>query len=188
MMETRFNNGLNVEVRADKPVLKGYAARFNVPTDLGWFTERIAPGAFRRSLEAGADVRALWNHSGTVPLGRRSAGTLRLQEDADGLAVEIDPPESRTDVVEAIRRGDVTGMSFGFFVREDEWAIRDGLKIRTLLDVDLIEVSPVIFPAYDSTEISLRNVEGAEASWKARERMRQRINAYARRGRVVSLS
>lgn len=161
----RFEAG-TLEVRSadgDKlPTLVGYAAKFDKRADLGWYQEEIAPGAFAESLRRGDDVRALWNHNTSAPLGRRSAGTLRVSEDATGLRVEIDLPNTTAgkDVLESVTRGDVDGMSFGFRAQRVEWQFdpEDGSNdVRRLLEVDLIEVSAVTFPAYEDTEIAKRS-------------------------------
>ncbi len=155
---------VRVEVRGDSaagdsPVIEGYAAVFNeLSLDLGGFRERIAPGAFARSLEDGADVRALWDHDSKYVLGRNRAGTLALGEDERGLSVAIRPPGTgwAMDLVESMRRGDVDQMSFGFYVREDEWRDEDGVLVRVLRDVDLFDVSVVTFPAYVQTSAEAR--------------------------------
>jgi HK97 family phage prohead protease len=154
------------EVPGEQPTIRGYAAVFNsFSQDLGKFKERIAPGAFTDATSEGSDVRALWNHDTSYPLGRTKNGTLRLAEDARGLRVEIDPPATSwgRDAVEAIKRGDVDGMSFAFQVREDNWGKDlDGSKVRTLLRVNLIEVSPVTFPAYLDTSVGVRCVAAGD--------------------------
>lgn len=138
--------------------LSGYAAVFGEwSEDLGGFRERIAPGAFQAALTG--DVRALWNHDPAFVLGRTTNGTLRLAEDDRGLRVEIDPPEGPlyAGFLENVRRGDVSQMSFGFSVIEDEKSYdEDGQRLRLLKEVRLYEVSPVTFPAYPQTEVNLR--------------------------------
>ena len=64
-----------------------------------------------RTLAEGIDLRALVDHDTGKPLGRLKAGTLRVEPDAHGLRVEIDPPNTTAghDIVESIRRGDVGG-------------------------------------------------------------------------------
>jgi len=108
MSMERFPVDATFEVRAvgDKREIRGYAAVFEqLSGDLGGFREKIAPGAFAGGL--GGDIRALWNHNADHVLGRTSAGTLRLVEDAKGLRVEIDPPASAGAFVESLQRGDV---------------------------------------------------------------------------------
>lgn len=152
------------EVRAvekeGRAKIVGYAAVFNEPSNpLGGFIEYVAPGAFRRTLKEGADVRALLNHDPNYVLGRNKAGTLKLEEDDKGLRVEIDPPDTTwaRDLMESLKRGDINQMSFGFRVREDKWEKRDGKTVRTLLDVDLFDVSVVTYPAYPATTVGVRN-------------------------------
>lgn len=152
------------EGRADTATgtLAGYAAVFSTRADIaGLFTEEIAPGAFAESL-ANGDPRALYQHDTARPLARLRRGTLRAREDERGLAVEIDLPGSAGDVLEAVERGDVDGMSIGFFVTSEEWTDLDSDKPhRVIRGVDLLEVSPVTFPAYVETEIGVR-AEDAE--------------------------
>lgn len=146
--------------------LTGHAALFNtLSEDLGGFREQIAPGAFTRTL-AEQDQRALWQHDPRYVLGRRGAGTLRLAEDDQGLAIEVDLPDTTwgRDAGISIARGDVTQMSFGFFTVADHWEDRGGELIRTLLDVELLEVSPVTFPAYSATDVSARSLDALRAA------------------------
>lgn len=154
-----FQTEVRIAAVDSKTLISGYAALFNVLSDvLYWgFREKIAPGAFANSLEY--DIRALWNHDTSFPLGRTKNDTLRLKEDEKGLATEIEPPKSQyaLDFVESIRRGDVDQMSFGFQTLEDTWDIlADGSYVRTLVKVRLYEVSPVTFAAYTDTSIGVR--------------------------------
>lgn len=153
-----------IEVReadADGPLIVGYAAVFNqLSENLGGFRERIAPGAFRESLAAGDDVRALWEHDPQYVLGRNVAGTLTLAEDRQGLRVAIRPPATTwaADLMTSMRRGDVNQMSFGFSVPKggDSWEMVDGTQIRTLKRVRLADVSVVAYPAYPTTSAEAR--------------------------------
>ena len=144
----------------------GYAARFNEwSEDLGGFRERIAPGAFRRSIGVD-DVRALFNHDPNYVLGRNGAGTLRLSEDEHGLAFEIDGPDTSwtRDLHTSVERGDISQCSFAFEVEAEEWARRewDGhmLDERTLKEVRLYDISIVTYPAYEGTSVSARSAGG----------------------------
>jgi HK97 family phage prohead protease len=154
-VETRiFANDFEVRETPDGMTLTGYAARFNEPSEPLPFIERIAPGAFKRSLRAKNDIKLLWNHDSSSVLGSTRSGTLRLAEDERGLRVEADLPDTQAgrDAKVLIQRGDVTGFSFGFTVpaNGDTWN-SDGTE-RTLKSVRLLEVSTgVAFPAYPST-------------------------------------
>jgi len=161
--ETRTLDG-GLELRAGpagaSPMIRGYAAVFDSesePIGFGGFTEIVKPGAFAKSLQE-SDIRALWNHDPAQVLGRTTAGTLRLSEDAHGLAVEIDPPAWAAPFVESIRRGDVSQMSFGFQTVKDRFSTTsDGITIRELIEVKLYDVSPVAFPAYEGTSVEARS-------------------------------
>jgi HK97 family phage prohead protease len=180
------------EVRADDGamVARGYAALFNSEADIGgYFREVIAPGAFTETLK-NDDIRALIDHDTGRVIGRSSAGTLRLKEDDKGLSVEIDLPDTTDgrDLAVQLERGDISGMSFGFIVRHDEWDETSDPPTRTIHAVDLREVSAVAFPAYGDTEIALRSLENAREngrkvnadkarkSWSARKaEMEQKV-------------
>lgn len=141
------------------PKLEGYAAIFNSVTDLGPFTESVSPGAFRESLSRKDDVRALFNHDANIVLGRTKSGTLSLNEDEHGLFVSIQPPDTQQarDILESISRGDVSQMSFGFYI-ENEELIRDENKKPhfKITQARLFDVSPVTYPAYEETEIAVK--------------------------------
>uniref|UniRef100_UPI00345E70F8 HK97 family phage prohead protease n=1 Tax=Mesotoga sp. TaxID=2053577 RepID=UPI00345E70F8 len=126
---------------------------------LGGFREKIQPGAFSEAI-VNDDVRALWNHDSNYVLGRNKAGTLKLSEDEHGLHYVVDLPDTQwaKDLLESIKRGDVTQSSFGFIVDSDEWAKQDGETVRTLTKVTLFDVSPVTYPAYPQTSTSARSI------------------------------
>ncbi len=157
MLEVRSTGELSSTGRT----LQGFAVLYNSETRLGGFTEVIRKGAFRKSLESGANIRALYHHQGDALLGTTKAGTLRLRDEARGLAFELDLPNTThgRDLAELVRRGDVSGCSFGFRVREggDRWHDRgDGDMLRELLDVDLHEITMTAAPAYVDTSVALR--------------------------------
>jgi HK97 family phage prohead protease len=139
--------------------ITGHAAVFNqLSEDLGWFREKIEPGAFRQTI-AGDDIRALQNHDPNYVLGRTKAGTLTLTEDAQGLAIEAIPPDTQwaRDLITSMERGDIDQMSFGFrVVKERTEGTFDDL-IRVLEQVDLFDVSVVTFPAYPQTTAEVRS-------------------------------
>jgi len=162
--------------------IRGHAAVFNVLSqDLGGFRERIKPGAFSRAIREKHDVRALWNHNSDYVLGRTKSGTLTIAEDERGLLVEIDPPDTQwaKDLQESIRRGDVDQMSFGFFVGSDDWHMENDEIIREIRDVsELFDVSPVTYPAYLQTDVSVRSFTPEEIAAKAAE-LRSAVNGQS---------
>ena len=167
------------EVRADgERKIGGYAAVFEQLSQPLWgFVEKIAKGAFASSLEQD-DVRALWSHNTDLVLGRTGNGTLSLREDDHGLAFDLELPDTTLgrDTYESIKRGDVTGVSFGFEVLEDSWQRKEegAPHIRTLNKVKLYEISPTAFPAYEQTAVAVRSGEAvlkeAQERW-AREQL-----------------
>lgn len=156
-LETRIVEVETFEIREDGSGmhLEGYAALFDSRSEnLGGFTEVIKPGAFRASLKARNDIKLLWNHDTGAVLGSTRAGTLVLTEDERGLKVSADIANTSygRDAAELVRRGDVTGFSFGFSMPGrggDEWN-SEGTE-RVLKSVRLHEVSLVAFPAYPAT-------------------------------------
>lgn len=166
---------LRVQRSADgKAKIVGYAAKFNsLSEDLGGFREVIAPGAFKGVLDN--DVRGLFNHDPNFVLGRTTAGTARMSEDADGLMIEIDPPETEQarTVITAIERGDVTGQSFSFqlppYPDGRIWEENEkGELTRTITRIDrLFDFGPVTFPAYPDTDVSMRSLESALTEGRA---------------------
>lgn len=131
-------------------------AGWNFRKGHGQFTEQIARGAFTDSLRK--DVRALFNHDASAVLGRVSAGTLRLSQDSRGLLAEIDVPDTVVgrDLLTLVERDDISGMSFGFFVLDEDWSDKADMPLRIIKKVDLFEVSVVTFPAYESTDVAIR--------------------------------
>jgi len=160
MLERRFSRG-ECEIRAasnGKPMIAGYAAVFNKRShNLGGFVEQIHPGSFNRTLQT-ADVRALGNHDPNWLLGRSTSASLRLGTDTNGLQYEIDVNMQDPDGQRAlakVERGDWDGSSFSFRTLEDAWEFAEDPVLRTLKDVELIDVGPVTFPAYpDATTMS----------------------------------
>jgi len=155
-------DSLSIERRADNETEKivGHAAVFDTIGDGGWFREKIAPGAFIKSI-AGADVRALCNHDPNYGLGRNKVGTLPMREDEKGLWIEVDPPDTQfaNDLKISISRGDITQMSFGFQIIKESREKGDGSEpdLFTLQEVKLWDVSPVTFPFYQQTDVSVHS-------------------------------
>jgi uncharacterized protein len=136
----------------------GHAAVFDqLSLPMYGFREQVKKGAFKKTIME-SDIRALWNHNPDHVLGRNKAGTLKLEEDETGLLVTIDPPDTQwaNDLRESIRRGDVTQMSFGFRTIRDSFHTGEGELVRDLEEVQLFDVSPVTYPAYPTTDVSVR--------------------------------
>lgn len=159
-VERRYISGLDLRLSDgdgdEEDRITGYAAVFNRwSEDLGMFKEKIAPGAFAKTI-AENDVRALINHDPNLIIGRTKNKTLKLWEDDEGLGFEVKLPDTTyaNDLRESIKRKDITQNSFGFKVIKDEWS-DDGRK-RVLHEVKLFDVSPVTFPAYKQTSLKMR--------------------------------
>ncbi len=156
-----------VEVRAKNSSIGGYASVFNrLSENLGGFVERVGDSAFNKSRGDGwPNVVARFDHENAFLLGTSAARTLRLSIDSFGLLYEVDPPKARADIVELVERGDVQRSSFAFRVQGqgDEWSLTDqGYPMRTLLSVQLVDVAPVISPAYLDTTAGLRSLAAAK--------------------------
>lgn len=193
-MERRYVRG--IEVREAKPdsgsigTLVGYAAVFNERSlDLGGFTEIVLPGAFSESLKRGDDVRALIGHDPRLIVGRRSAETLRIEEDAKGLRYEIDLPDTTAgrDVLESVKRRDLDGSSFGFRTVKDDWKRLDGgVYVRELIEAEVFDVGPVTYPAYTGTTAEAREMV-AQLLAEGRRRVGLDGPARQRRDRIIAL-
>lgn len=155
---------LRLETVDGKPMLRGYAAVYNqLSVDFGGWREIIRPGAFTSTLAKGPDVRALIDHEGGLnTIGRTINGTLRLAEDAQGLAVEIDPPDTQAgrDITTLVQRGDLNQMSFAFWTVRDNWLDTGDMILRELHEVaiDGGDVAIVTYPAYPQTSIAMRSL------------------------------
>jgi HK97 family phage prohead protease len=156
--------------------------------------EIVRQGAFTQAIQEQQDVRALFNHDESYVLGRTKAGTLQLSQDSIGLVSDITPPTTqliRDMVLEPIRRGDISQMSFAFRVRKNAEVVLtvngdtevyfdggqrittryDGdmlIEERELLNLDLFDVAPVTFPAYEQTDIGLQDRAAREKELRNR--------------------
>ena len=158
---------VNFQTRSDEtgPVIAGYFAVFNNPTEL-WpgCIEQIAPGAFASSL--GGDVRALIDHDTRLVIGRTVAGTLSLREDDVGLYGEIKINEHDSDAMNLyarVQRGDVSQCSFGFDILAEDFVEDPSMRTCTwtIRDTVLYEVSVATFPAYEATSVEARDAAAA---------------------------
>lgn len=165
--------------------IEGYFAVFNSIYEIApGMSESIAPGAFDETLSG--DIRALINHDTTLVLGRTKANTLQLRVDSHGLWGHIDINPNDTDAMNLysrVQRGDVNQCSFGFDILSEETDFReDGSVHWTIEKVELYEVSPCTFPAYEETNISARQaqrddlIERKRQAWK--EKMKERAKKW----------
>jgi uncharacterized protein len=154
--ELRAETGANGE-----RIFSGVAAPFNSRSvDLGGFVEVIAPTAFNRTLREQPDIYALYAHDMRSILGRTKSKTLTLDVDEVGLHFRCTAPDTAAarDVAALVERGDVDGCSFGFMTRDSRWEeLSDGTILRTLIDVDLEEISITPFEAYPATSVDVRS-------------------------------
>lgn len=168
--ERRFFKGTEVRV-AQSGHIEGHAAVFNQNYVL-WdspslrVTETIRPGTFTRVLsDKEQDPRCLFNHDPNQVLGRQSAGTLTLEQNAKGLKFDCDMPDTQAgrDVRTSIQRKDINGCSFAFTVSKQKRTEeeKDGklLILREIQEVDnLYDVGPVTYPAYEGTDVGARSL------------------------------
>lgn len=152
---------LRISTDGDNKYLEGYAARYNVLShDLGFgIKERLIPGAFKRAMNEKQDVRHLINHDPSLVLGRTAAGTTVLNEDVRGLHFRTQLPNTQyaRDLAASVERGDIDECSFGFIPKKTRTATEtddvtgEVVDVREVMDVDLMDVSTVTFPAYPDT-------------------------------------
>lgn len=174
------------EVRAEEGehgnIITGRPIVYNTRTDLGWYDEIIESGALDNTDLR--DVRFLVNHdTSKIPLARsrnnNGNSTMLLSVDSDGMKIKVmldteNNQEARA-LYSAVQRGDISGMSFMFSIRDEEWDDLDSdHPIRHIKDIStVVEVSAVTFPAYESTEINARSKEALDNARSALDSARQ---------------
>lgn len=185
--ETRaYSFDIAAEENDEVGVITGRPIVYNSRTDLGYFDEVIERGALN-----GADlkdVRFLVNHDiSKIPLARsrnnNANSTMQLIPDENGLAIRVNlDVKNNSDarnLYSAIERGDITGMSFMFSVDDEEWTELESdhptRHIRKISDV--VEVSAVTFPAYEDTEISVRNKEALDSAKLALDNAKRSLDS-----------
>ncbi len=170
------NKSKQIEVRCQTSELRtnaegrtivGYAAKFERWSEpiMGWFKEQIARDAFSECDVT--DVIMCFNHNIDSILARTTSGTLTLSTDDEGLRFEFEAPATTmgNDMLELVRRGDISKCSFKFTVEEDEWRYADKenkleYDERTIRKIaKLYDVSLVVYPAYSDTEAGVRHLE-----------------------------
>ena len=170
--------------------VEGYALVFDSwSKDLGGFTERISRNALDGVL-ASSDVLALLNHQqerGVLARWRCERGSMNLEIDEIGLRYEFEAPHTSLgdELLEGLRRGDISQSSFAFSVGDEEWSKDDeGNYHRTIKRIErLYDVSPVYNPAYDATSVNARGLEMFKEQEKRNEeeaeaKKKAQLNAY----------
>lgn len=172
--------GTKFQTREDdgKLFIEGYFAVFNSNYEIApGMSESIAPGAFDHTLSG--DIRALINHDTTLVLGRTKARTVELRTDAHGLwgKIEINPKDGDAmNLYARVERGDVDQCSFGFDIISQETDFRDDGSVHwTITEVELYEISPCTFPAYEETNISARAKERDDLLKRKNEAWKEKV-------------
>lgn len=168
----------NFEIRAENNEkngdhIVGRPIVYNSKTDLGYFDEIIEAGALEKANLK--DVRFLVNHNtDMIPLARsrnnNENSTMQLEVDKDGMGIRVNlDTENNSEarnLYSAIKRGDITGMSFMFTIDDEEWEnLESDHPTRHIRKIgQVFEVSAVTFPAYEATEISARDKEALDSA------------------------
>lgn len=157
-----FKSDFQTREADGKKYISGYFAVFNQETRLwGDVYEAISPAAFDNAIK-NDDVRCLLNHNDDIVLGRTKNQTLVLRTDDYGLYGEVEVNQADIEALNAyerIKRGDITGCSFGFDVISEKMNDRGKSVLYIIEDLKLFEVSPCTFPAYPQTEIQARKIQ-----------------------------
>ena len=183
----KITRAYNFEIRAENNEkngdhIVGRPIVYNSRTNLGWFDEIIEAGALDKSNLK--DVRFLVNHNtNMIPLARsrnnNENSTMQMEVDKDGMSIRVNlDTENNTEarnLYSAIKRGDITGMSFMFTIDDEEWEnLESDHPTRHIRKISQVfEVSAVTFPAYESTEISARDKEALESAKATLESVRR---------------
>ena len=191
MKNNTVTRAYNFEIRAENNEkngdhIIGRPIVYNSTTDLGYFNEVIEGGALDKANLK--DVRFLVNHdTSMIPLARsrnnNENSTMQLEVDKDGMSIRVNlDTENNTEarnLYSAIKRGDITGMSFMFTIDDEEWEdLESDHPTRHIRKIGTVfEVSAVTFPAYESTEISARNKEALESAKSLLESKRRSLES-----------
>lgn len=175
----------------DSRRVEGYALLFDCNSvNLGGFTERIAPEAMNGVLER-SDILALLDHRqerGVLARYRMGTGSLELEVDDIGLRYAFDAPHTALgdEVLEGLKRGDISSSSFAFDVEGEKWEkLDDGTYMRTITQFGkLYDVSPVYYPAYPDTSVAARSLDAFKAQEQAAAEAQAQAEAEARAAEI----
>lgn len=187
MSKDKEIRGISYRAKLDEESrrVEGYALLFDTDSKPMWggdLIERISPTALDGVLEK-SDVLCLMNHDerrGVLARYRMGEGSLSLMVDEKGLRYSFDAPHSSLgdELVESLKRGDISESSFAFTVEKEAWDRRDdGTYLRTILRFGRIyDVSPVYYPAYEDTSVALRSMERLEKEYHDKAEVERRAN------------
>ena len=166
--EVEFRDAENLAPADDGLVyVEGHPIVFEQMTKIGeWFYETIKKDALDGADLS--DVALYTNHDvDKIPLARcrkgRAKNSLEINIDERGLyfkaGLDVNSNQESAALVSAIKRGDVTGMSFAFTVDEDKWEnLNEEIPVRTIEKIQKVfEISAVTYPAYAGTDIDVAN-------------------------------
>lgn len=167
-----------------------YGQRTKIYSDL---YEIIHPGAASDYLATNPDIRCALNHSMDHIFGRSKSGTASFVEDEFGVRYEVEPPDTQwsKDAMESIKRGDIDGSSFTFYVSEGNEKVtrqKDGSFLREIFKLDVIgEMGPVSYPAYEGTSAYARSLKDEYDSFAEHQRALEESAKIADRQRALGL-
>lgn len=176
------------EVRAENDekhgdFITGRPIVYDSKTNIGYYDEVIERGALDKTDLK--DVRFLVNHdTRMIPLARsrnnNENSTMQMEVDEKGMNIRVNlDTENNSDarnLYSAIKRGDISGMSFMFSINGDEWEdLTSDHPTRHITDIgQVFEVSAVTFPAYDDTELSARDKDALDSAKRALDNARSK--------------
>ena len=193
--EIRLLGGSELRAGGDSRKIEGRSIVFNsLSQDFGGWKEEISPDAISDEIINASDILFLLNHSdsrGILGRKRKGSGSLSTEIREDGVYFSFDAPQTSLgdELLEYLRRGDITQCSFAFTVDDDDWKEQeDGTYIRTIKKFHRIyDMSAVYTPAYTDTEVKcarfaeIKAQEAEEAKRKMEEMERQKeqeLNNY----------
>lgn len=183
MNKLEFRKDLNIELRAidnteNKMIIEGIVNVVGQKSKVIWgeFQEIIAKGTFEkainRSIENNKDIFLLFNHNSNNLMASMKSGTLQLEEREEGLWMRAELPATQLnkDCYELIKSNILREFSFGFWGVEDEWTYDENdMRIRTITDLNLEEISLVSVGAYNNTNVQARSKEISDILPKTEE-------------------
>lgn len=188
---------MRVEVRNDSVFITGYVnavERLSKPIretlhgKIRTFLERIKAGVFRTALKRNKNVLVLLNHDANRVLASTEDGNAVLEEDNIGLRAEITITDE--EVVTKARQGRLSGWSFGFIANDDEITTEGNNEVRTVTDLELLEVSildDTKAPAYYGTSIEAREGGAKMVEIRADAFTEEQENAPAEQEQKISI-